>query len=162
MSQTEDEFRANLIEVGRDAMGRNDGWRWWHPRHLASLLDFWEPLIRADERERQTAMCAAAVAERDAARAEVRALLHIRALMEKDRDAAARETMRVVSEVQAERDAARAKAVSFSAEERRKVAEEIARRIERMVPAHPRTWNGKWLVGRRMAADEARRVGDAS
>lgn len=49
-SQTEDEYRANLIEVGRDAMGRNDGWRWWHPRHLARLLDAWEPLIRADER----------------------------------------------------------------------------------------------------------------
>ena len=93
MSQTE-EFRANLIEVGRDAMGRNDGWRWWHPRHLARLLDVWEPLIRADER--------------------------------------------------------------------RKAAEEIARRIERMVPAHPKTWNGKWLVGRRMAADEARRIGGAS
>lgn len=42
----DEEFRAHLIEVGRDAMGRNDGWRWWHPRHLARLLDFWEPLIR--------------------------------------------------------------------------------------------------------------------
>lgn len=48
----DEEFRAHLIEVGRDAMGRNDGWRWWHPRHLARLLDFWEPLIREDERRR--------------------------------------------------------------------------------------------------------------
>lgn len=45
---------------------------------------------------------------------------------------------------------------------RRQVAEEIARSIERMAPAHPRTWNRKWLVGRRMAANEARRVGGVS
>lgn len=40
--------RDELIEVGRDAMGRNDGWRWWAPRHLSRLLDVWEPMIRAD------------------------------------------------------------------------------------------------------------------
>ncbi len=58
------EFRAHLIEVGRDAMGRNDGWRWWHPRHLARLLDFWEPLIRADERRKVAEEIAGAIEER--------------------------------------------------------------------------------------------------
>jgi hypothetical protein len=45
-----DDLRARLVEAGRDTMGRNDGWRWWHERHLARLLDVWEPMIRADER----------------------------------------------------------------------------------------------------------------
>jgi hypothetical protein len=41
-------LRERCIEAGRDAMGRNDGWRWWHPRHLAKLFDVWEPMIREE------------------------------------------------------------------------------------------------------------------
>jgi len=52
--------REELIELGRDAMGRNDGWRWWAPRHLARLLDVWEPLIRADEAQRLAGQAASA------------------------------------------------------------------------------------------------------
>ncbi|MEY4933429.1 MAG: hypothetical protein RLZZ403_1749 [Pseudomonadota bacterium] len=48
-------------------MGRNDGWRWWAPRHLTRLLDVWEPLIRADERERNWAEWEDADVERTAA-----------------------------------------------------------------------------------------------
>lgn len=44
--------RDELIEIGRDAMGRTSNWRWWHPRHLTMLLDAREPLIRADEQRR--------------------------------------------------------------------------------------------------------------
>jgi hypothetical protein len=40
------DLRERCIEAGRDAMGRNDGWRWWAPRHLARLFDLWEPMIR--------------------------------------------------------------------------------------------------------------------
>jgi hypothetical protein len=47
--------REELIEVGTDTMGRSSSWRWWAPRHLTRLLDVWEPLIRADEREKKMA-----------------------------------------------------------------------------------------------------------
>ena len=57
--------REELIEIGRDTMGRSSSWRWWSPRHLTMLLDVWEPMIRADECLKSTPSVAVIGAYRD-------------------------------------------------------------------------------------------------
>jgi hypothetical protein len=77
-------LREKCIEVGREAMGRSSNWRWWAPRHLERLFDLWEPMIRADEREKK--MAAADIAFLDAVDAR-QTLLDMRAKVENLPDA---------------------------------------------------------------------------